>query len=549
MAPTAEAVQRLREDELIVLGVLSCASNYTLLARVGDTEQGVHAVYKPQAGERPLWDFPRGSLARREVAAHLVDAFLDWGLVPPTVFREGPLGPGSVQLFIPHDPHRHYWVLLDDPRHRAALVRLATFDLLVNNADRKASHVMVPDDPADGALLGCDHGLCFHEDPKLRTVIWEFAGEPVSEELLEDLGRTAAGLRGGPLREDLLGLLSEREIDATAVRAERLVASGRFPDPGPQPGQYQWPPHQQWGQQWAHQPWHPAPRPRRDKGRAVLGGALAAASVALVALVASVAIVVNTPQQEAPTGGADVSAFYDSGLYARPNPAEIDIADHPLYDVAMPEPVDCPLPALRTGSDDSWETFANEAGGCLNELWAPVMDELGLVPDLPEITVTDEPLDTDTEDSFTLAYYESDRGLITLVLPNVRQVGEQIPDTHQEDVWLALMGHEYAHHVQYATGILSVSHDLRRTAGSEDDELDTLRRTELQAECMAGVGLRGLTDPEGDALDVVNLHFNDGGDLDTHGTAANRALWLEAGYSSPTVGGCNTYGADENEVT
>ncbi|MBB5491132.1 hypothetical protein HNR07_002269 [Nocardiopsis metallicus] len=317
----------------------------------------------------------------------------------------------------------------------------------------------------------------------------------------------------------------------------------------PRPGQYQWPPPQQWGQQWAPQPWYPAPRPRRDKGRAVLAGALAAASVALVALIASVAIVVNTPRQETPTGGADLSTFYDSGLYARPNPAEIDLVDHPLYDVAMPEPIDCPLPALRTGSDDSWEAFANEAGVCLNELWAPVMDELRLVPDLPEITVTDEPLDTDTEDSFTLAYYESDRGLITVVLPNVRQVGEQIPEAHQEDVWLALMGHEYAHHVQYATGILSVSHDLRRTAGSEDDELDTLRRTELQAECMAGAGLRGLTDPGGDALDVVNLHFNGGGDLDTHGTAANRALWLEAGYSSATVGGCNTYGADENEVT
>lgn len=294
------------------------------------------------------------------------------------------------------------------------------------------------------------------------------------------------------------------------------------------------------------QPWYPPPR--RNRGKIVLGGAFAAASVALIALIASVSIVVTTPQEEPPTGGADVSAFYDSGLYAQPNPAEIDIADHPLYDVPTPEPVECDLPTLETDSDDSWEAFANEAGTCLNELWAPVMDDLGLVPDLPEITVTNDALVTDTDDSFTLAYYESDRGLITVVLTNVRQVGEQIPDAHQEDVWLALMGHEYAHHVQYATGILSVTHDLRRTAGSEAAELDTLRRTELQAECMAGVGLRGLTDPGGDSLDVVNLHFNGGGDLETHGSAANRALWLESGYSSSTVGGCNTYGADENEV-
>ncbi|MEU3018650.1 neutral zinc metallopeptidase [Nocardiopsis sp. NPDC007018] len=281
----------------------------------------------------------------------------------------------------------------------------------------------------------------------------------------------------------------------------------------------------------------------------MLVGALSAASVALVALVASTVIVVNTPQEEPPTGGTDLTAFYDSALHARPHPAEVDIVDHPLYDVAMPEPVDCELPELRTGSDDSWEAFANEAGTCLNDLWAPVMDELGLDPDLPEITVTNDALATDTDDSFTLAYYESDRGLITVVLPSVRQVGEQIPDDHEAHVWLALMGHEYAHHVQYATGILGISHDLRRRAGSEADELDTLRRTELQAECMAGVGLRGLTDPDGDALDVVNEHFNGGGDLDTHGSAANRAFWLESGYTSTTVGGCNTYEASDRDVT
>jgi uncharacterized repeat protein (TIGR03843 family) len=239
MAPTAEAVQRLREDELIVLGVLSRASNHTLLARVGDTEQGVHAVYKPQAGERPLWDFPRGSLARREVAAHLVDAFLDWGLVPPTVFREGPLGPGSVQLFIPHDPHRHYWVLLDDPRHRAALVRLATFDLLVNNADRKAGHVL---EDAEGRLVGIDHGLTFHPEPKLRTVIWELGGESVPGR--EDLARLAAALADAThvLTRTLSDLLDADEIAMLAARAAALAERKRLPILPEDHRAYPWPP-------------------------------------------------------------------------------------------------------------------------------------------------------------------------------------------------------------------------------------------------------------------------------------------------------------------
>ncbi|GAB3725255.1 hypothetical protein GCM10027590_29290 [Nocardiopsis nanhaiensis] len=270
--------------------------------------------------------------------------------------------------------------------------------------------------------------------------------------------------------------------------------------------------------------------------------------MALVALIASVAIVATTPQEEPETGGTDVSVYYDSELYVQPDPVDVDLVDHPVYDAAVPEPVECDLPALDMTSDESWKGFAGEAGDCLDELWAPVMAELGLVPDLPDITVTDDSLDTDTEEAFTLAYYESDRSQITVVLPNVREVGAQVPGGHQEHVWLALMGHEYAHHVQYATGILSVSHDLRRTAGTEADELDTLRRTELQAECMAGVGLRGLTDPDGDALDVVNQHFNGDGDLETHGSAANRALWLESGWSSETVGDCNTYAADEPDV-
>ncbi|MBR8744657.1 neutral zinc metallopeptidase [Nocardiopsis sp. MG754419] len=270
--------------------------------------------------------------------------------------------------------------------------------------------------------------------------------------------------------------------------------------------------------------------------------------MALVALIAGVVVVANTPRPQTTPGGADLSAYRDQELHARPDPAEIDLVDHPLYDVAMPPAVECDLPGLDVDSDTSWQTFAQEAGLCLDDLWAPVMEELRLVPESPEITVSDEGLDSDTEDSFTLAYYESDRRTITVVLPNVREVSSFIPAQEREVVWLALMGHEYAHHVQDATGILRVSHDLRRTAGSEDDEMDTLRRTELQAECMAGVGLRGLTTSGGEVLDVVNRHFNDGGDLDTHGSAASRTHWLQEGWDRETVAGCNTYGAAPHQV-
>lgn len=280
----------------------------------------------------------------------------------------------------------------------------------------------------------------------------------------------------------------------------------------------------------------------------MLIAAFAAASMALVALIAGVVVVVNTPQQQSSPGGTDLSALRDRELLARPAPAEIDLIDHPLYDMTTPPPIDCDLPDLDVESDESWEGFSREAGNCLDELWAPVMEELRLVPALPDVTVIGEGLDSDTEDAFTLAYYESDVSTITVILPNVREVSEFIPADEREVVWLALMGHEYAHHVQNSTGILRVSHDLRRSAGNAADELDTLRRTELQAECMAGIALRGMVDPGSDALDVVNRHFNDGGDLDTHGSAASRTLWLEAGWDGETVNGCNTYGAEPHQV-
>lgn len=293
----------------------------------------------------------------------------------------------------------------------------------------------------------------------------------------------------------------------------------------------------------------PFQHPRR-KIPGVLVGAFTAGSVALIALAASVLMVVSgSGEDPGPVHGTDLSTYYDDGLLDRPAPMEVDPAEHPLYDVPMPAAVDCDLPSLDTSSDPSWLEFSTAAGECLDTVWAPVMDELGLYPETAEFEVSTESPDADSEESSTLAFYEIDHNRVTVVLPNVRELGRHVPDPDQEMVWLALMGHEYGHHVQYATGILPVSHDLRRNAEDETEELDALRRTELQAECMAGVALGSIAEVGPADLQTVNEHFNSGGDLETHGRATNRAFWLEQGWSQETVAGCNTYDAEQRRVT
>ena len=293
--------------------------------------------------------------------------------------------------------------------------------------------------------------------------------------------------------------------------------------------------------------WPPPVQNRRHDG-SVLFGTLTAATVALIALTASVLMVMSTPQEEPSPRGTNLSQYYDDSLLARPTPVEIDLATHPLYEVSMPTKAECDLPDLDTRSEDSWLDFATASGDCLDDLWAPVMEELGLYPEPLEYAVTTEEQDY-VEDGYTLAYYEGDRTRITVVLPSVQEMDQYVPEHHRQNVWLALMGHEYGHHVQYATGILGVSHDVRRSAGNEDDELDALRRTELQAECLAGTALYGVTDGDTTALNAVNEYLNGGGDLSTHGRAVNRAYWLEQGWHQEAVGGCNTYEAAPRRVT
>ncbi len=220
-----QTLELLRTGDVEVLGLLPYSSNYTFLTRVtGDTL----AVYKPRRGERPLWDFPHGSLAGREVAAYLVSEAAGWGIVPPTVLREdAPLGPGSLQLFVEHDPERHYFVIMEE--RSEDLVPFAAFDVVVNNADRKSGHVI--EDPS-GRLWAVDHGVTFHPDDKLRTVIWAYAGLPLDRKTiseLETLGAALAEPEG--LSERLEELLTPAEVAATLARTESLLVEGRFPGP------------------------------------------------------------------------------------------------------------------------------------------------------------------------------------------------------------------------------------------------------------------------------------------------------------------------------
>ncbi|MDQ6747635.1 MAG: SCO1664 family protein [Candidatus Dormibacteraeota bacterium] len=230
---TPPAAGNLATAELEVVGRLAYSSNATFLVRYrssGDSqpEASSLAVYKPAAGERPLWDFPAESLFRREVAAYELSRWLGWDLVPDTVARlDGPLGPGSVQAFVDHDPEQHYFTLLEG-RHRV-FRRLAFFDMLVNNADRKGGHCLVD---SGGRVWAIDNGLTFHPDPKLRTVIWDFAGQRLPAAERQAASRLAAALTGATeIAQALSRLLAKEEVEALRARAVRLSQPGIYPAP------------------------------------------------------------------------------------------------------------------------------------------------------------------------------------------------------------------------------------------------------------------------------------------------------------------------------
>jgi hypothetical protein len=229
MQPSAtEVLEVLEHGSMETLGLLPYSSNYTFLAMSCLEGVEIKTVYKPRRGERPLWDFPRGTLAAREVAAFLVSEAGGWDVVPPTVMRaDAPMGEGSVQQYIAHDPDRHYFVLADERLND--FPELAAFDIVINNADRKGGHVIEDD---EGKLWAVDHGLTFNLEDKLRTVIWEFAGDPLGEATIVRLEAIAVRLRdAGGLGGDLQTLLSSDEAAATLLRVEALLAQGTFPVP------------------------------------------------------------------------------------------------------------------------------------------------------------------------------------------------------------------------------------------------------------------------------------------------------------------------------
>ena len=264
---TAPSPASLLDGQLVVIGRIMPASNHTFLTRLG--EEGVQCVYKPSSGERPLWDFTDGTLAAREYAAWVVSDHLGWDVVPPTVLRDGPVGPGMVQLWMEPDesedvsdpvdvvpegelPPGFLHVLdatgaRDDPvslvhEDSAPLRRMAVFDIITNNTDRKGGHVLPM---AGGHRYGVDHGVCFHTEDKLRTVLWGWAGQRLTAEETSGVECVVDGLRGGQqggLRDRLEDLLTVPEVDAIARRSERLLRAGRFPRPAGGWPSIPWPP-------------------------------------------------------------------------------------------------------------------------------------------------------------------------------------------------------------------------------------------------------------------------------------------------------------------
>lgn len=243
---TAEILHLLQNGDIDLEGLLPWSSNYTFLARVHQDDAETLAVYKPRQGERPLWDFTQGTLCQRERAAYLVSEVIGWGVVPTTVMREGPHGVGSLQLFIEHDPECHYFTFEGETAFRTQLQQIALLDIVINNADRKGGHILLQESENgtnEARLWAIDHGVCFHSQYKLRTVVWEFAGTPIPDELRADL----EGLRSKLLSEsstnaiDLKKQLDESELVALLKRVDQLTKHGLFLEPGPS-RHYPWPP-------------------------------------------------------------------------------------------------------------------------------------------------------------------------------------------------------------------------------------------------------------------------------------------------------------------
>ncbi len=229
MTSDTKAQDVLRHGEILSCQLTRLGSNYTFVVNVAHNDVEVYGIYKPRDGEAPLWDFPNGTLYKREFAAYLLSDILGWDLVPFTLIRDGPYGIGSVQEFIEHDPKENYYTLTGE--YADQLRAVCCFDLVANSTDRKPNHLIT--DP-DGKLWSIDHGLTFHSDVKIRTVIWDFGGEPIPEDLLMSLTELQARLNGPersmPWRlQELLGLLHASEVEALKGRLEWVLTERTYP--------------------------------------------------------------------------------------------------------------------------------------------------------------------------------------------------------------------------------------------------------------------------------------------------------------------------------
>ena len=219
---TDDALELLSGADVEVRGRMPYSSNATFLVDLVGTDVEAQAIYKPERGERPLWDFPTG-LAHREATAFEVAAHLGWSIVPPTIVREDlPLDRGSLQLFIPSEFEQHYFTLREDPSHDHVFKQICAFDFVINNTDRKSGHCLLG---TDGRIWAIDNGLSFHHEFKLRTVVWDYEGQDVPGEIIDDLWDFLAGDLPGSITDTLSNL----ELDALLTRARALATNARFP--------------------------------------------------------------------------------------------------------------------------------------------------------------------------------------------------------------------------------------------------------------------------------------------------------------------------------
>ena len=237
----AEVLDTLLHGDMREEGLLPYSSNHSFLVVMHGEQHALPAVYKPQRGESPLWDFEWGTLCKRETAAYVVSRALGWDLVPPTVLRGGTRGIGSVQFYVDNDADEHYFTVQEDARFAPTFRRLALFDYVINNADRKSGHCLLG---SDARVWAIDHGICFHDEYKLRTVIWEFADEPIEPDALGALDQLRCCLAdpNDATRRELATLLTRHELDAVRTRLDRLMQAAVYPSPSPFRRNFPWPP-------------------------------------------------------------------------------------------------------------------------------------------------------------------------------------------------------------------------------------------------------------------------------------------------------------------